>query len=90
LELDDARLDDGSVIIHRGLETLLMQVRSECVTLCIDELTRVCAYPPKFVLKSQDPLFHGDNHRSSGEQKPRPKSGAPRSIFEIADNRLSR
>ena len=24
------------------------------------ELARVFAYPPKFVLKSQDPLFHGD------------------------------
>jgi len=45
---------------HCGLETLLIQARSECVTLCIGELTRVCAYPPKFVLKSQDPLFHGD------------------------------
>ena len=36
------------------------QVRSECVTLCFGELTRVCVYSPKFVLKSQDPRFHGD------------------------------
>jgi len=45
---------------HCSLKTLLIQLRSECVTLCIGELTRVCAYPPAFVLKSQNPLFHGD------------------------------
>jgi len=71
------------IVNHCGLEALLIQVRSECVTLCIGELTCVCAYPPKFVLKSQDSLFHGDNHRSSAERKPRPKSGALRSIFEL-------
>ena len=52
--------DDEIIVNYCGLETLLIQVRSECVTLCFGELTRVCAYPPKFVLKSQDPRFHGD------------------------------
>jgi hypothetical protein len=52
--------DDEIIVNHYGLEPLFIQVRSECVTLCFGELTRVCAYPPKFVLKSQDPRFHGD------------------------------
>jgi hypothetical protein len=52
--------DDEIIVNHCGLEPLFIQVRSECVTLCSGELTRVCAYPPKFVLKSQDPRFHGD------------------------------
>src|SRR5271166_3503708 len=52
--------DDEIIVNHCGLETLFIQVRSECGTLCFDELTRVCAYPPKFVLKSQDPRFHED------------------------------
>ena len=76
---------DGEIIRLSSIIAVLKPFSSryalKCVTLCIGELTRVCAYPPKCVLKSQDPLFHGDNHRSSGEQKPRPKSGAPRSIF---------
>ena len=51
---------DGEIIVNNcGLETLLIQVRSECITLCIGELARVRAYPPKFVLKSQDPRFYG-------------------------------
>ena len=52
--------DDEIIVNHCGLEPLFIQVRSECVTLCSGELTRVCAYSPKFVLKSQDPRFHGD------------------------------
>jgi hypothetical protein len=52
--------DDEIIVNYCGLETLLIQVRSECVTLCFGELTRVCAYPQKFVLKSQDPRFLGD------------------------------
>src|SRR5258705_11164857 len=52
--------DDEIIVNHCGLETLFIQVRSECGTLCFDELTRVCAYPPKFVLKSQDSRIHGD------------------------------
>ena len=51
--------DDEIIVNHCGLERLFIQVRSECVTLCSGELTRVCSYPPKFVLKSQDPRFHG-------------------------------
>jgi hypothetical protein len=53
--------DDEIIVNHCALEPLFIQVRSECVTLCSGELTRVCAYPPKFVLKSQDSRFHGDS-----------------------------
>jgi len=71
---------------HCGLETLLIQARSECVTLCIGELTRVCTYPPKFFLKSQDrfsmEIIIGRLANGNQEQK------QDRS-FEIADNRLS-
>jgi hypothetical protein len=52
--------DDKIIVNHCGLEPLFIQVRSECVTLCFGELTRVCAYPPKFVLKSQDSRIHGN------------------------------
>ena len=34
---------DGEIVVdHCGLEALLIQIRPECVTLCIGELTRVC------------------------------------------------
>ena len=57
---------DSEIIVNDcRLETLLIQVRSECIAFFIGELPRVCAYPPKLVLKSQNPLFHGYLSRGS-------------------------
>src|SRR5208282_218802 len=46
--------------------------------------------PPKFVLKSQDPLFHGDIESELGYHKPRNYSGvAPERCLKISTANLS-
>ncbi len=58
------------IVNHCGLETLLIQVRSECVMLRIGELTRVCAYSPKFVLKAHADLRIGVSANCTNLLKP--------------------
>src|SRR5271166_6291063 len=77
-------------VAHPGEKDHTNVDRSECVTLCIGELARVCAYPPQIVLKSQDPLFHGDIESEMGYHKPRTYSGvAPERCLKISTANLS-